>query len=250
MKLLLNSFLIFFILSGCTIQQTPSINLSFDDRSIDSWYNIKDLFQKYDVKVTFFITQIDSLSVSDIVKLRELEEEGHEIGYHGNIHVVSEYYIKENSYIDYIENEINPGLDSLKSLGFNPISFAYPYGSKYWFTDFLLYLKGFEYTRNVTPRFGEDDLTKLDIYSSQNSWDFRKSALEIDANAKVSIEMLDLAFQKVVDEHKIIYLYAHTPTKEENPKAYNINIKYLESVFVLSKKYNLKFTTFKNFANE
>ena len=51
---------------------------------------MKELLKQYNSHVTFFITQFDSLDSGEIKMLRELEKEGHEIGSHGALHVVSE----------------------------------------------------------------------------------------------------------------------------------------------------------------
>ena len=99
------------ILNSCTQEKlSPGICLSFDDRSINEWFELRDIFLENDVRATFFITQLDSISKSEIAKLKVLEAEGHEIGFHGVHHVLSEHYIKENSYADYLNYEMNPGL--------------------------------------------------------------------------------------------------------------------------------------------
>src|SRR5688572_11158013 len=105
------------------------ICLSFDDRTVKEWYKMNDLLKKYNSRVTFFITQFDSLDSAEIMMLRQLENEGHEIGSHGALHVISENYIKENSYSEYIKNEIDANSLAMKKNGFVPKSFSYPYGA-------------------------------------------------------------------------------------------------------------------------
>ena len=122
---------------------------------------MKELLKKYNSRVTFFITQFDSLEPSEIEMLKELEKEGHEIGSHGALHVVSENYIKAKTYKEYIENEIDASIFSMKKKGVTPKSFAYPYGAKYWFTDMLL-LKKFRILRGVEPINNETGLSLLD----------------------------------------------------------------------------------------
>jgi len=78
--------------------------------------------------VTFFITQFDSLTPDEIGLLHRFEDEGHEIGSHGALHVLSEHYIREHSYQDYLEKEIGKNLQSMRKHGFNPRSFAIPMG--------------------------------------------------------------------------------------------------------------------------
>jgi len=48
----------------------------------------------------------------------------------------------------------------MKKHGFDPKSFAYPYGAKYWFTDMML-LKKFKILRGVETINNERDLTYI-----------------------------------------------------------------------------------------
>ena len=126
-------FILGFIFISCSSNKDsrrPGICLSFDDRSVNEWFRLREILNRNNVKVTFFITQPDSLSNEEIAKLKTLEKDGHEIGFHGNMHVISEFYIVENSYSDYLEKEINQGIVTMDSLGFNSVSFAYPIWSK------------------------------------------------------------------------------------------------------------------------
>lgn len=86
------------VFSSCYMSknQQPGICLSFDDRTIEAWYEMRSLLNRYDAKVTFFISEFDSLSEKEIQWLNELAADGHEIGSHGAMHVNAEYYIPES----------------------------------------------------------------------------------------------------------------------------------------------------------
>jgi ribosomal protein L19 len=73
-------------------ERYSGICLSFDDRSINEWFELRELLNGNEVRATFFITQADSLNSLEIHKLKVLQNDGHEIGFHGNMHVLSEYY--------------------------------------------------------------------------------------------------------------------------------------------------------------
>ena len=73
--------------------QQAGIAVSFDDRFVKEWYQLRPLLKKYNAKCTFYITQPDSLSDEEVKLLHELQKEGHEIGCHGAMHVRSMYYI-------------------------------------------------------------------------------------------------------------------------------------------------------------
>ena len=75
---------------GKTVQQ-GGIAISFDDRFVKQWYQLRPLLKRYNVKCTFYITQPDSLSDEEVKMLHQLQKEGHEIGCHGAMHVRSMY---------------------------------------------------------------------------------------------------------------------------------------------------------------
>jgi peptidoglycan/xylan/chitin deacetylase (PgdA/CDA1 family) len=109
-----------------------AICLSFDDYPVDKWFELRELFLKYDAHVTFFVARFDTLTPNQIEKLRILQSDGHEIGFHGAKHLLSEYYIKDHSLDEYVQNEIIAGINKMNASGFYPTSFAYPYSAKYW----------------------------------------------------------------------------------------------------------------------
>jgi len=49
----------------------PGVAITFDDRSIDDWYAIKNLLSDpfYHAKATFFVTRFDTLDEDDILHL-------------------------------------------------------------------------------------------------------------------------------------------------------------------------------------
>ena len=222
----------------------PGICLSFDDRSVDEWFQLRELFNKNSVKVTFFITQPDSLNSAEVNKLKQLEQDGHEIGFHGNMHISPRQYIKEYSYADYMDNEINKGMRTMDSLGFNCVSFAYPYGAEYWFTDFLL-LKKFDLLRDISSLKGEKDLTKMDgIYYSFNG-DRTLSAIGIDVISGVNESMINKALQRAVNNKEVLLLYGHRPTDSKEAKGYSTKIELLNHIIRKAKENNMKFYTMK-----
>ncbi len=106
------------------------IALTFDDNSVDQWYAIRGLLQQYNAHATFFVSQPGNLDGSQLDKLRTLQADGHEIGYHGYAHLDAAAYIQTHSIQQYIDNEITPGVSLMQNAGLNPAHFAYPYGSE------------------------------------------------------------------------------------------------------------------------
>lgn len=236
---------IFFSCDNSSYQYTKpkpaGISISFDDRSINEWYAMRELLKKYNAKVTFFITQFDSLSQEEIQMLKVLQKEGHEVGSHGHMHVLSEYYIKEHSLNQYIEYEIVPSIKILTQHGFTPTSFAYPYGAKYRGTDKEL-LKYFYVLRNVSALNEEKDLTLMDdIYYSFDG-DRTVSALGFDARDKLDIEMIKMGLKRAKQNGEVLFLYGHVPSVS-SAKNYSFNTALLENILKESKAMNLDFYT-------
>jgi peptidoglycan-N-acetylglucosamine deacetylase len=244
-------FIFFLTLLSCQQKgvKRSGICISFDDRSIKEWYDMKELLKSYNCRVTFFITQFDSLDSSEIKMLKELEKEGHEIGSHGALHAVSEYYIKEKTYKEYIENEIDASISSLKKNGFIPKSFAYPYGAKYWFTDMIL-LKKFEILRGVEPINSEKDLSLIDnIYYTYNG-DQTLSSIGIDKNNGLTKEMIDKAIKRAFNNKEVLMLYGHSPITGTDSGAYNFDMYLLKYILNEAQSNNLEFMRYKDLISD
>ena len=221
----------------------PGICISFDDRSIKDWYDIKDLLKEYDATATFFITQFDSLDETEIEMLKELQKDGHEIGFHGAKHVYAEYYIKENSYSSYLKYEIDEGLQSMRLAGFDCRSFAYPYGSKYWFTDYLL-LKRFDIVRSVATFDKEENLKSIDDIYFRGGDTGVVSAIGIDGGSGVTSAMIDGAIKRAKRNGEVLMIYGHQPVWNNNPESYQFSTHLLSYFLEQSKQNGLKFYTF------
>lgn len=92
--------------------------LAFDDYSADNWEEYFNLFDKYNVKVTFFIT---AYSPTDFCY--HAIERGHEIAFHTAAHAQLPGLSDEEVY----EQAIAP-IEAFKEGGIELTTFAYPYG--------------------------------------------------------------------------------------------------------------------------
>ena len=74
-------------ISECLNPAKRGIVLSFDDSiNIESWNESRPTFERYNATATFFVDRWDDLTTEEIEILTILEEEGHEIGFHGTNH--------------------------------------------------------------------------------------------------------------------------------------------------------------------
>lgn len=104
--LLLLAVVVWFSACQSGTKRKAGICISFDDRSIYEWQTFSGLLDRYNAKVTFFVTQFDSLNEQEIEILKDFKRKGHEIGCHGALHVISENYITEHGYAKYLQNEV------------------------------------------------------------------------------------------------------------------------------------------------
>ena len=95
------------------------IVLAFDDYSADSWEEHFDLFDKYNVKVTFFVNAYEPMEFCF-----NAIERGHEIAYHTAAHVNMTEITEEEIY----QQAIAP-IEVFREQGIELTTFAYPYGA-------------------------------------------------------------------------------------------------------------------------
>ncbi len=239
----LTFFFLLFVL-GCNNTKKPSagICLSFDDRYIDEWYQMSELLNQYNAKVTFFITQFDSLTEEEIDKLKQLRAQGHEIGSHGSMHVISEYYIKEHSWNEYIDNEIIANKLAMQAKGLEPVSFAYPYGAKYWFTDYLI-SREHKAIRSDLPVNAERDLTKMDGIYYDFDGDNEFYSMGFDSNYHLTHEMITQAMKRAKMNNEVLFLHGHVPDNGQAAK-YEFSMELLTFILMEANRQGLVFYRF------
>jgi peptidoglycan-N-acetylglucosamine deacetylase len=217
--------------------------ISFDDQYITEWYEHRDLFKKYAVQATFFITAPHSLTPEELSMLRSLVADGHEVGSHGAHHVNALQYSKEHGLANYIQHEVVPAINTLQVLGFTPVTFAYPYGANSRHTDHEL-SKYFYLLRGDSWKVEGKSIDELDrIFYN---YDGRRviNGLGIDHGSGVTIQDIKLAFTRAASRNEAVILYAHAINNSN--KAYSISPAMLEKVFVAARQQHLTSLTFKN----
>lgn len=230
-----------FFLSACdSTVDGPGICISFDDRTIREWEKLSDLFDRYNAKVTFFVTQFDSLSHEEVLILQKMKAKGHEIGSHGAIHVISEHYIQEHGYSEYLANEVDRSVGEMTKAGLKPTSFAYPYGASYWFTDYLL-LKRFNVLRGVSIKPEGTKISDVDDIFSDGD-DNSVSALGFDYSSRLLKGDIDEGIERAIRENEVILFYGHVPG-EDSLNPYTFDQQLLEYMLNSAQSKDLKFYT-------
>lgn len=251
MNKLSSYFFLMLFFSSCHSQKSTllgGIALSFDDRFVKEWVQLKPLLNKYNVKATFYVTQPDSLSEEEVQILHELRKDGHEIGCHGALHVRSMYYIWDNSLKEYMEDEIFHALRTMKKQGFSPKTFAHPGGSQTWYSDREL-LKYFTILRDVSMKYRNilgfnyiREVENMDEIYHQRNHQQKVNALLIDVSAKLTLEDIKKGLQRASKEGSVMMLFGHKPLTKttQNINEYGFDVQLLEQILAESAKLNLK----------
>lgn len=108
----------------------PGLALSFDDAGIDSWMSARPLLLQYGARVTFFVTRYYSFGEGGRADLRQLADDGHEIGAHGVAHLRAPVVVEDEGLDAYLEDEALPSIEVLRADGYAVTSYAYPFGAR------------------------------------------------------------------------------------------------------------------------
>jgi hypothetical protein len=125
------------------------LSLSFDDAHVDDWFDMREMLASHGARVTFFLTRFDRLSGERRDKLHQLAADGHSIEAHGLRHQNAPEYVEERGLDAYMEEEALPSIQLLRDDGFDPVAFAYPFGSRTGELDDAL-LEHVQLVRSVT----------------------------------------------------------------------------------------------------
>jgi PKD repeat protein len=200
------------------------VALTFDDNSVDAWYAARPIFQKYNAHVTFFISNFNQLDQSEITKLKTLQADGHEIAFHGYNHEDEVEYLQSHTLNDYLNNEIIRGINLMRSQGFNPVNFAYPYGADNPAARPALGA----YFSHMRDTYYDWDNTIYYTYGSNTPY---IAGIGIDDNTYGnSLTDITTGIAKAKADDKILIFYGHETVASSNPGEYQTSFGRLESI--------------------
>lgn len=170
--------------------------------------------------------------------LKQLEKEGHEIGFHGTVHAKAAELMAAGGPKGYMETELEPGLRHMHAAGFNPTSYAHPGGNHNQRVDSVLLAKGFTTLRDVA--ISRRKFQGFQLYAWPPRWmnaiyyafDGRKNvdALMIDYD-EVSEEEIADAMREAKKNGTVLMVFGHEPLYSEprNGK-YGFNVSFLAAI--------------------
>ncbi len=228
------------------VPEKSGIAFTFDDHYILQWYNARDLFNEYGIKATFFINRPQNLLAEDIIMLKQLENDGHEIACHSMNHIDLIDFLSNHTVNDYINQEVIPAIEIMNQFGFKVSAYAYPYGKSTPESDKEL-LKYFKVLRKATYNIENTEINKIDrIFTKINSSRV-VDAMGIDSGYGISLENLENGMIRAKRNNEVLVVYAHCIEQKELGS--NISREYLKQAFELSKKQHLNAVTFSNLKN-
>jgi PKD repeat protein len=209
------------------------VAITFDDDYVDQWYAIRDILNRNNSHVTFFVSNFSSLDQDQINKLKTLQADGHEIAFHGYNHIDAAEYLQSHNVSQYLDNEIINGLNLMKNEGFNPVDFAYPYGSDE--PNATQALEGyFDHVRDVAYSWNDTDT----IYYQNGSYQFFIAGIGMDDESNSMTDIYD-GISRANTEDKILILFGHEPVASD-PEAYQTSYARLENMLKYVSDNNLK----------
>ena len=217
--------------------------LSFDDAYVNEWFATNKELKKYSWRGTFFVCKINTLKLSEIKKLLQLQEEGHEIGGHGLNHYNAATFLSSHTMEEYLHQEINPMLDLMQFYGLKVTSFAYPYGGRSKALDDAL-LKKFKIIRGRA--FCENAASKQGCYFNKTGTVFSFSI--DDTHNHFNIPHLLKLLNYAKKNNKILILNSHKTLKNVTGN-YQTKNATLELICQYINHNNMKFYSLSDLDN-
>lgn len=216
---------------------TGYIALTFDDSDVKGWYTHLALLDSLGIKATFYISNYNSLSKEEINKLHQIENRGHEIAFHTTNHANLEKTTRQKGIQYTINVEIKEGLEQMKRDGFNPVNFAYPYGShnQQLHSNLLPFFKSL---RRVSNKNNYRNCLVTKKGSNQVFF-----GCPVDQNSFITDQQIKSLIRNAAEKKLCAFLYAH---EIENPAyPYSIPVSRLSMIAATAKQDNVQFITVK-----
>jgi hypothetical protein len=208
---------------------------------VNEWFEIMDFLYAFNAKISFYISNYQNISDTNKTLLSRIDSMGHEIGFHGTHPVNYNDYILTHTIEEYIQFEIEEGLDAMIQDGFDIRHFAYPYGPSCEALDSIL-TDYFVSIRKVCHISDRTELKRLKkIYYDFPIKEKIIYGAGIDNYYNISLEEIYQALDKARSKEKVLFLYCHKLCNMEAD--WNIPIQKLKSIVIYCYENNIPMMT-------
>lgn len=217
------------------------VALTFDDASVDNWFENLDLLDSLKIKATFYVSAYHTFTIEQKQRLKTIESHGHQIAYHTATHPDLVKEVNKDGMAQTEFKEIISDLSLLKRDGYTITDFAYPYGSHSNQLDNCL-LRRFNSVRALSNH--------QDYYKSLVKEAGTRKVLygaNIDNNSRLKDDRILSLMDKAQEHNDCLVLVAH----QINKPSLHLQISK-ERLLLLSRaaaERNISFVTISQIAN-
>jgi hypothetical protein len=215
------------------------------DISADRWYDLKGFLKDNDIKITFYVNGYSLLKEAQISKMLEMQQDGHEIAHHTQTHPHIQEYLKTHSMAEYLQTEIADMKDKMKQDGFDPRTFAYPYGDYTSESDRELLVRFTNIRKTLNPYLFKHIEDMDGIYYRYGDIKIL-NACSIDQKSEHDLSEIMDALTKAKRSRQTICLYCHFIAGHSGiaeDYAYSIKEADLKAILLKAKELGLTFYT-------
>jgi len=240
--------LVSLLISGCffdtDLHANGGVVITFDDRYVSNWVWADSVLDNYDWKATFCVSGPQVLSDVQFSDLRALKNSGHEIAGHGVAHRNAVDYVAAYGMDAYLNDEILPMINIMKTEDIEPVTFAYPYGTHSQEIDDTL-MTYFKVLRSTTYPWvvPEEQSCYYENDPVVNGLGMDGSAS--DRRTNYFLGLLEYAR----DNDKIAIFYSHRPVAEVSG-ANQTDIRTLLAICDYIRLNNMRFYTLSELSNK
>lgn len=105
-------------------------SISYDDADVAAWASSQDILAAHGARVTLFVTRFHAFGADERALLRTLADAGHDVEAHAVEHQRAPDYVEEHGLRAYMDDEALPSIERLRDEGYDPVAYAYPFGSR------------------------------------------------------------------------------------------------------------------------
>ena len=167
------------------------VSLTFDD-GLRSQYDLRQIFARYGVHGSFYINSgaVDAGEAGTMTwaQIRDLRDAGHDIGGHTQDHI---NMIATDTSFDFKWDQTCDDRARLFEQGFNPVSFAFPFGAMNADASALARNCGYQSARKAGTVTSDGPIFSETIPVTENPWAIR--ILGTNYNGAVTLEALQYA---------------------------------------------------------